>query len=122
MGSNVAGRKKHKMISTEKHWIYLLYTNLTLTNVHKQMDKVVVVYLPSMPMVSSLCFTSSAIILLIDIRLSVMLLLVSTRLSLVTFLRQKHTQSRTDDVWLLFTSLVKQCSLQLFPSAEQSAV
>lgn len=122
MGSNVAGRKKHKMISTEKHWIYLLYTNLTLTNVHKQMDKVVVVYLPSMPMVSSLCFTSTAIILLIDIRLSVMLLLVSTRLSLVTFLRQKHTQSRTDDVWLLFTSLVKQCSLQLFPSAEQSGV
>lgn len=122
MGSNVAGRKKHKMISTEKHWIYLLYTNLTLTKVHKQMDKVVVVYLPSMPMVSSLCFTSSAIILLIDIRLSVMLLLVSTRLSLVTFLRQKHTQSRSGDVWLLFTSLVKQCSLQLFPSAEQSAI
>lgn len=49
--------------------------------------------LPSVPIVSSVCFTCSDIILLIDIRLSVMLLLVSTRLSLVAFLRQKtHTK------------------------------
>lgn len=54
---------------------------------HKLVDKVL--YLPRMPMASSLCFTCSAIILLIDIRLSVMLLLLSTRLSLVTFLESK---------------------------------
>lgn len=51
-------------------------------------------------MVSSLCFTCSDIILLIDIRLSVMLLLVSTKFSLVAFLRQKHThtQNRAGEV------------------------
>ncbi len=60
-----------------------------------------VFFLPSVPMVSSLCFTCSDIILLIDIRLSVMLLLVSTRPSLVAFLRTKtHTHSRAGDAQL----------------------
>lgn len=45
--------------------------------------------LPRTLMLSSLCFTCSAIILLIDIRLSVMLLLDWTRLSLVAFLSQQ---------------------------------
>lgn len=48
--------------------------------------------LPRTSMLSSLCFTCSAIILLMDIRLSVMLLLDSTRLSLVAFLSQKTKQ------------------------------
>ena len=70
--------------------IYLLQTQ-----VYKDMDKLqFFVLLPSVPMVSSLCFTCSAIILLIDIRLSVMLPLVSTRLSLVAFLRQIYKQSQ----------------------------
>lgn len=60
------------------------------------------VLLPRLPMVSSLCFTCSAIILLMDIRLSVMLPLVSTRLSLVTFLEQTHMQSSERIINVLF--------------------
>ena len=63
-------------------------------------------------MVSSLWFTCSAIILLMDIRLSVMLLLVSASVSLVALLRQKHTQSRPGDALLLLPSSVKQEHLQ----------
>lgn len=81
--------------------------------------------LPSMLMVSSLCFTCSAIILLMDIRLSVMSLLVSTRLSLVTLLgqrkRKKHTQHRSENATSAVLFLHKKCESRKgsFPLARQ---